>query len=209
MLGQIIFHDGKNYEILKLLGKGKGGYSYLAKSADGLFVFKKMHYEPCDTYQFEDNKLASELRDYNTLKQVGIPLPELYYYNMDEQYLIKEYIEGDILAEIVGKNMLTDEHIKQIFNMCSLLYPNNLNIDYFPTNFVARNNKLYYIDYECNSYMDEWNFENWGIYFLANSAGMKKFIETGDHNYLSQNAKPYKDGFEEIVAHWKNIVDNC
>lgn len=207
MLGQTISHDGNNYEILKLLGKGKGGYSYLAKSADCQVVFKKMHYEPCDTYQFEDNKLASELRDYKTLKNVGISLPELYYFNLEEQYLIKEYIEGETLAEIVGKNLLTDKHVRQIFNMCTLLYPKNLNIDYFPTNFVARNDKLYYIDYECNSYIDEWNFENWGIYFLANSAGMKKFIETGDHSYLSQNAKPYKDGFEEIVAHWKNTVD--
>ena len=38
-----------------------------------------------------------------------------------------------------------------------------LNIDYFPTNFVVKDNLIYYVDYECNQYMDEWNFENWGI----------------------------------------------
>ena len=25
------------------------------------------------------------------------------------------------------------------------------------------NGKLYYIDYECNAYMQEWDFEHWGI----------------------------------------------
>lgn len=47
--------------------------------------------------------------------------------------------------------------------MCALLYPVGLNIDYYPTNFIPQDNVLYYIDYECNVYSDEWNFENWGI----------------------------------------------
>lgn len=51
--------------------------------------------------------------------------------------------------------------------MCGKLYPLNLNIDYFPTNFVVQNGKIYYIDYECNNYMEEWNFENWGIKYWS------------------------------------------
>ena len=27
----------------------------------------------------------------------------------------------------------------------------------------VQNEQIFYIDYECNNYMDEWNFENWGI----------------------------------------------
>ena len=33
-------------------------------------------------------------------------------------------------------------------------------IDYYPTNFIAQGGLFYYIDYECNQYMDEWSFEN-------------------------------------------------
>jgi hypothetical protein len=44
---------------------------------------------------------------------------------------------------------------------------NNLNIDYFPTNFVVNNDQLYYVDYECNPYMEEWNFYNWGIKYWS------------------------------------------
>jgi len=29
-----------------------------------------------------------------------------------------------------------------------------LNIDYFPTNFVVKDNLIYYVNYECNQYMD-------------------------------------------------------
>ena len=36
------------YSLLKLLGKGKGGYSYLAQMADGQqVVVKQIHHEPC------------------------------------------------------------------------------------------------------------------------------------------------------------------
>lgn len=63
--------------------------------------------------------------------------------------------------------------------MCSLLYPAGLNIDYYPTNFIPQNEVLYYIDYECNQYSDEWNFENWGNKILEKIMIMEKniFIE--------------------------------
>ena len=47
--------------------------------------------------------------------------------------------------------------------MCRLLYPAGCNIDYYPTNFVPWQGTLYYIDYERNPYMEEWDFEHWGL----------------------------------------------
>ena len=35
------------------------------------------------------------------------------------------------------------------------------------TNFVVHDGELYYIDYECNDYMEEWDFENWGIKYWS------------------------------------------
>ena len=53
----------KDFQVLRLLGKGKGGYSWLVTDGAGEYVIKQIHHEPCDYYQFGD-KLASELRDY-------------------------------------------------------------------------------------------------------------------------------------------------
>lgn len=58
--------------------------------------------------------------------------------------------------------------VKQIHHEpCEILYPLNINIDYFPTNFIVGNELLWYIDYECNDYMEEWNFENLGHQILV------------------------------------------
>lgn len=60
--------NGKNYSVIKLLGKGKGCYSYLASDGTNQYVLKQIHHEPCSYYQFGD-KIQSELNDYNRLKK--------------------------------------------------------------------------------------------------------------------------------------------
>ena len=42
--------NGKDYTVIKLLGKGKGGYSYLVTDGTAQYVLKQIHHEPCDYY---------------------------------------------------------------------------------------------------------------------------------------------------------------
>ena len=63
--------NGDEYKIIKLLGHGKGGYSYLSEKGGKLFVLKQIHHEPCDYYNF-GNKIESENNDYQKLLSSGI-----------------------------------------------------------------------------------------------------------------------------------------
>ena len=158
--------NGKNYNLTKLLGKGKGGYSYLAESDGKLVVVKKIHHEPCSYYNF-GNKMQAELNDYQKLSQIGITIPKLLDFDVEQEIIVKEFIDGPTVYQMVLENNLPQTCFEQVKLMCAKLYPNNTNIDYFPTNFVLQSDVLYYIDYECNTYMDEWNFENWGIKYWS------------------------------------------
>lgn len=154
--------NGKEFAIKKLLGKGKGGYSYLAADEAGNeFVLKQLHHEPCDYYQF-GNKFQSELRDYARLKKIGIPMPELLDADEQQERILKTYIRGKTIAQLVAEGAMQPDYYRQMEKMCGLLYPANTNIDYYPTNFVVQDGKLYYIDFECNDYMQQWDFETWG-----------------------------------------------
>lgn len=153
--------NGKDYAVLCLLGKGKGGYSYLVTDGEKQYVLKQIHHEPCDYYQFGD-KLASELRDYERLRQVGIPMPALLDVDRGQERILKEYIDGPTAAVLVEQGRMDRSCLAQVEDMCGKLYPMGLNIDYYPTNFVLQDGRLYYIDYECNDYMQQWDFENWG-----------------------------------------------
>ena len=154
--------NGIEFNVIKLLGKGKGGYSYLCERDGEKFVLKQIHHEPCDYYTF-GNKLESELRDYETLSRVGIKMPRLLDVDVENERILKEFIDGETVMSLVERGIDCSEYIEQARQMCALLYPAGLNIDYYPTNFIPDGGVLYYVDYECNAYSDEWNFENWGI----------------------------------------------
>ena len=154
------------YTVLKLLGKGKGGYSYLVTDSKKQYVLKQIHHEPCEYYQF-GNKLEAELNDYRKLKEIGIRIPELLEVDEAQERILKEYIEGDTIDKLIINDKMKESYLAQIQDMCRLLYAANTNIDYYPTNFVVQNGELFYIDFECNNYMEEWNFENWGVKYWS------------------------------------------
>ena len=154
--------NNAEFRIIKLLGKGKGGYSYLVTDGSAQYVLKQIHHEPCEYYTFGD-KLQAELHDYETLRKLGIPMPRLLAVDAPQERILKEYIAGATVAELLKEGRMEPDWLTQVQAMCSLLYPAGLNIDYYPTNFVPCGGMLYYIDYECNTYMEQWNFEHWGI----------------------------------------------
>ena len=153
--------NDRDYTVLQLMGKGKGGYSYLVTDGEQRFILKQIHHEPCDYYQFGD-KLASELRDYEILNRIGIPMPRLLAVDHNQERLLKEYIDGPTVAQLVEQGRVEQSYFTQMEDMCRKLYPAGWNIDYYPTNFVVQGGMLYYIDYECNPYDSKWDFENWG-----------------------------------------------
>ncbi len=168
--------NNKEYKLIKLLGKGKGGYSYLVSDGISQYVLKQIHHEPCDYYEF-GNKIEAEINDYKRLNKIGIRLPIMLDVDIKQERIVKEYIDGETIYNLVLQDKMTQSYLKQIHDMCSLLYPSNTNIDYFPTNFVVQNGEIFYIDYECNDYMDEWNFENWGIKYWSKTAEFLKYVE--------------------------------
>jgi TP53 regulating kinase-like protein len=85
---------------VKLLGKGKGGYSYLAESGNNRYVLKQIHHEPCDYYQF-GNKLEAEIRDYKKLKEIGIKMPAMLETDVKNERILKEFIDGDTIYQLI------------------------------------------------------------------------------------------------------------
>ena len=94
--------------------------------------------------------------------------------DIENERILKEYIDGDIIFDMVRDDVSVEPFMDQIREMAVKAKNAGLNIDYFPTNFVVQNGLLYYIDYECNDYMDQWNFDNWGVKYWSKTP---EFIE--------------------------------
>ncbi len=167
--------DSQDYTVLRLLGRGKGGYSYLVQGPAGPAVVKQIHHEPCSYYTFGD-KLGAELFDYERLKAAGIPVPELLAVDRAAERLVKEYIEGPTIFELVLNGKDATPYLDQVREMAAQAKAAGLNIDYFPTNFVVRDGRLWYVDYECNGYMDQWSFETWGVRYWSRTPEFETYV---------------------------------
>ena len=99
--------NGAEYRVIRLLGKGKGGYSYLVERNEQLYVLKQIHHEPCSYYTFGD-KLQSELNDYARLRAAGVPVPELLDADRENERILKQYIPGETVDRLILQDALPD-----------------------------------------------------------------------------------------------------
>lgn len=170
---------GKTYRLIRLLRHGKGGYSYLAECQGCLFVLKQIHHEPCSFYAF-GNKIESECRDYHRLKEAGIRIPAMFAADRESERIVKEYIEGETVFEYLRRGLSPDPYLPQVREMAAKAEARGLNIDYFPTNFVVREGLLWYVDYECNAYMDAWSFGRWGVRYWSRTPEFEQYLKEND-----------------------------
>ena len=166
---------GTAYRVIRLLGRGKGGYSYLAEHGGKQVVIKQIHHEPCDYYTFGD-KMEAELRDYWRLRSAGIRIPEMIASDRQAERIVKQYIEGETVYELLAAGRTADKYAGQVAEMAAAAKAAGLNIDYFPTNFVINGGLLDYIDYECNDYEEQWDLEHWGLKYWSRTPELEAYI---------------------------------
>lgn len=202
-LGATVETGAGPYRLTAVLGKGKSGVSYLAENDQHQRVLKIMHDEPVPFYTFSENKVRLEVTAYEQLCALDLAIPRLFVYDEARNYLLKEYLPGQTAAVIVGAGTMHAGLWTQLFGMARTLAAHQLNIDYFPTNFIVTgDDRLVYLDYEVNPYTEAWNLANWGIFYWVNSAGMRRFLRTGDGRYINQDPAqgiPIKAGLEDTA----------
>ena len=96
--------------------------------------------------------------------------------DMENERILKEYIPGDTIYQLVKEDKVKPEYFHQVRHMAWQAQQAGLNIDYFPTNFVVMEDILYYVDYECNLYDPKWNFENWGNDYWWKSPAFPDYV---------------------------------
>lgn len=191
--------------IVRLLGHGKSAYSWEAHLDGKPVVVKVMHDETCSYYSFHDAKTRLEERGYHRLRDAGIPVPELLHVDHARGFLVKEFLDGPTGDAIIAEGLPAAAIVQQLFLLAQTSRDRGWNIDWFPTNFVLRRGQLYYVDYEVNPYDPQWSLERWGLYFWANTAGMRAFRDSGATTLLtaaSGSGLPITAPFEAVVRFW-------
>ena len=101
--------------------------------------------------------------------------------DFNQEIIIKEYIDGDTIYDLVLHDIDISKYINKAYDIEKHLKEFSINVDYFPTNFIPKEDKLYYIDYECNNYMEEWNFTNWGIKYWSKTQEFLDYVKSHEN----------------------------
>ena len=113
--------------------------------------------------------------------------------DIDAERIAKTYIEGPTIFELVRDGASVAPYLPQVRDMAEKAKAAGLNIDWFPANFVVRDGLIWYVDYECNAYMDEWSFENWGIRYWSRTPEFEAYLDA--HGPLPGEAD-HREGIE-------------
>ena len=144
--------NSKRFNGNKLLAiyKDKPIYMHIVEKVLDLKVNKII----CVT-QYEEIKEA--------LLNTNIRIPQMIDIDFDNERIVKEYIEGKTILELINEKEAINQYVFQVKAMQELCKNKGINIDYYPSNFVVdKNNNIFYIDYECNKYDPKWDYDNWG-----------------------------------------------
>ena len=87
------------------------------------------------------------MRDYDRLHEAGIRIPRMPAVDRDAERIVKDYIEGPTVMELVRSGVSVEPYLPQVRDMAAKAMAAGLNIDYYPTNFVVHNGLLWYVDY--------------------------------------------------------------
>lgn len=188
----------------RLLGRGKSGYSWLARFATGRpCVYKRMHDEPCAYYTFDGNKVDHEQRGWQALSRAGIPMPGPLCFDPQDGYLVKAFVNGPTGCGLAADGAVDAPILGQLLDMARKAREAGLNLDWFPPNFVLEGGVLYYIDYEANPFDARWSLEEWGLYYWLNREGMAAFRRGAGMDLLEEPGRPgipLRSGLEARVT---------
>lgn len=141
-LGDIIRVQTLEMEIINKMKKDDLFYVYLASDGFKKFIYKRFNFK-----KLFRNMLRQDIDKYKNLKRVGIRIPRLIAYNESENYIVREYIEGENFEELLKKGAITPEQYLEVLNNLKLIYKNNICNECSLKDFVINNDILFYIDY--------------------------------------------------------------
>lgn len=172
----------ETYIFEKELYEVSNGKFYLYKRDNTYVVIKELK----EKYDSEGEvEVDKEVFSYNRLRVLEIKTPKLLGYNRELNIVIKEYLEGENILDLIKNVEIKKENFIELLQYSETINSDNLNIDYFPANFIIKDNSLYYVNYKVFPYSEELNLRNWGIYYWLNNEGIKKFMETGNEAYIN------------------------
>jgi len=144
----------KEYKVIKKLGEGESGITYLVESNNKQFVLKELKILNMERWSIAE-RFKKEIEILKNINHKGIPKFIDIIEDSESIAYIQEYIEGKTFKEIIeNKEKTSDIDFKNYFlqaldilNYLHKMLPPIIHQDISPKNIIISNKKLYLIDF--------------------------------------------------------------
>lgn len=144
----------RKYELIKKLGEGESGITYLVKSENKKFVLKELKITNLERWTIVE-RFKKEIEILKTINHKGIPKFIDIIEDTKSLAYVQEYIDGKTFKEMIeDKDEISDIDFKEFFlqaldilNYLHKMLPPVIHQDISPKNIIISNKKLYLIDF--------------------------------------------------------------
>ena len=79
------------------------------------------------------------------IKNAGIRAPKLFWIDKKAGYIVREYLTGESVMELISRENIPEEIYKQLFINEYLAKVNKMTLNYEPDKWIIKDNTLYYM----------------------------------------------------------------
>lgn len=147
----------KEYTIIRVLKEHPDYYMYICTRNNKMHTIRE--YKSKERYM-------EEVENIRLLNKMDINVPELEAVNENEKIIIREYLPGLSVCDLLMKGELDWSHLQLIRTMALRFEDCGLSLDYFPTNFIICENDVFYTGAKVYLKNDDNGFDNVGAKFF-------------------------------------------
>jgi len=164
-------------EGLKLIKRGAEAYLYLIDFHGFKAILKKRipkdYRHPEFDIKLRQRRTINEARMLYYSKKAGVPVPTVLDVDVDETYLIIEYIDGIVLRDLIDKGV-SEDVVRNVFThvgeLIGKLHSNSIvHGDLTTSNMILYNNTLFFIDFGLSEKSNELEDQGVDLHLMLRS----------------------------------------
>ncbi len=170
-------------------------YEFLGRPAIYKVRVRKSYRDPRLDERLRRERTFTESRIMNKLRSEGLPVPALYLVDPKGEYLVMEFVEGELLKDMIGKGMDFHRVVRELGRVTARMH--RLGIvhgDLTTSNVIVRGGRPYLIDFGLARFSDD--LEDIGVDVHL----FQRAVESTHYEVKDEVMSEFLTGYGEVVG---------
>ena len=162
----------------------------------GVFKNKKYYINKFEPHTESGDEISYSV---SRIKSAGIKSPKLFALDKKHGYIVREFIEGESVMEMIAKTDLPEDIYHKLFINAYMAKINRMTLNYEPDKWIVKDNELYYVYPHFIIYDEEKDLVKRYLRLWFNTKELVQFLNKHDLSFDKTRLKDEYVTNKEIV----------